>query len=667
MRTFSDASIHLDRRDQLWPGHGAREALQRCTAQERALPPAQRARPACASSRSASTRTTGDEVPYEEIVKGYEIAPDQYVLIEPGELEALDPKKTKTIEIYDFVELDADRPDLLRPPVLPRARRRRRQALPAAATRRWPRAARSRSRKVVIRQKENLVAIRPMEGGVLGMSTMIFADEVVPPDRLDDLPDDDRDHASRRSRWRSMLIDSLAGDFEPEKYQRHLPRGGDRADRAQGRGQGDRGAAGGRGGGRAGARPDGRAEGVARRRPEGRRREEARRQEARRRRRRPPRRRPPQSAEPPPPVGNPRADGSATAPIGLLRPRHQAPRGAARGSSTCDADGERVTDAEVLAADQRARDPAGVGGRLDLPVPGRPHPGDRQSTTAGASSTSTTRAGASAATSRSSTTWSSSRARCRRCASASRRTSRGDELDRDHVLACAVRLLDRGFFRIGSEDYAVTNETYGLATMRKSHAAVKGDTLLFDYPAKSGKRRVQAVVDPEIADDDRRAQAPPRRRRRAAGLQALGRAGPTCARTTSTRTSRRPRACEISAKDFRTWGATVMAAIALAVAGAGGRHEDRAQAGDHAGGQGGRLLPRQHAGGRARVLHRPARVRPLPRRRRRSRCHDLESRRRRHGDPGRGRGGRARPDHRQRAIARRPAWTGCDARRAGAA
>ena len=51
--------------------------------------------------------TTGDEVPYEEIVKGYEIAPDQYVLIEPGELEALDPKKTKTIEISDFVDLDA--------------------------------------------------------------------------------------------------------------------------------------------------------------------------------------------------------------------------------------------------------------------------------------------------------------------------------------------------------------------------------------------------------------------------------------------------------------------------------------------------------------------------------------------------------------------------------
>src|SRR5919109_1708037 len=49
--------------------------------------------------------STGEEVPYEDIVKGYEIGKDRYVIIEPGELEALDPKKTKTIEIEDFVDL----------------------------------------------------------------------------------------------------------------------------------------------------------------------------------------------------------------------------------------------------------------------------------------------------------------------------------------------------------------------------------------------------------------------------------------------------------------------------------------------------------------------------------------------------------------------------------
>src|SRR3954470_16324789 len=143
---------------------------------------------------------------------------------------------------------------------------------------------------------------------------------------------------------------------------------------------------------------------------------------------------------------------------------------------------------------------------------------------------------------------------------------KGGDLDRDHVLGCAVRLLDRGFFRIGSEDYAVTNETYGLATMRKRHAVVKGDTLLFDYPAKSGKRRVQAVIDAEIADTIRRLK-----QRRGGGdeLLAYKRSG----RWTDVRSSdinaylKDATGLDISAKDFRTWGATVMAALALSVAG----------------------------------------------------------------------------------------------------
>jgi DNA end-binding protein Ku len=161
--------------------------------------------------------TTGEEVPYEEIVKGYEIAPDQYVLIEPGELEALDPKKTKTIEISDFVDLDAidpifyDHPYYLAP------------GAGGAKPYRLLYEAMVESRKVaiakvVIRQKENLVALRPMEGGVLGMSTMIFADEVVPPDRLDDLPGD-IETKKQEVEMARMLIDSLASDFEPEKYE----------------------------------------------------------------------------------------------------------------------------------------------------------------------------------------------------------------------------------------------------------------------------------------------------------------------------------------------------------------------------------------------------------------------------------------------------------------
>src|SRR5687767_3908816 len=69
----------------------------------------------------------------------------------------------------------------------------------------------------------------------------------------------------------------------------------------------------------------------------------------------------------------------------------------------------------------------------------------------------------------------------------------GAELDRSRVLACAVRMLDMGMFRIGSEDYAEQNNTYGLATMRKEHVTIDGDWIKFDYPAKSGQRRRHPV------------------------------------------------------------------------------------------------------------------------------------------------------------------------------
>src|SRR3954454_9872833 len=72
-----------------------------------------------------------------------------------------------------------------------------------------------------------------------------------------------------------------------------------------------------------------------------------------------------------------------------------------------------------------------------------------------------------------------------------------DGITRERVLACAVRLLDRGFFRVGGEDYAVENESYGLATIHKKHVkTVRGGGLLFDYPGKSGQRRIKSIVDP---------------------------------------------------------------------------------------------------------------------------------------------------------------------------
>jgi len=73
-------------------------------------------------------------------------------------------------------------------------------------------------------------------------------------------------------------------------------------------------------------------------------------------------------------------------------------------------------------------------------------------------------------------------------------------LSRERVLAGAVRLLDVGFFRIGSEDYAERNESYGLTTMLRKHVTVEGSELIFDFPAKSGQRRVQAIADADAVD-----------------------------------------------------------------------------------------------------------------------------------------------------------------------
>jgi DNA topoisomerase IB len=142
---------------------------------------------------------------------------------------------------------------------------------------------------------------------------------------------------------------------------------------------------------------------------------------------------------------------------------------------------------------------------------------------------------------------------------------RGD-LGYDHVLACAVRLLDRGFFRVGGEDYAVTNKSYGLATMLKKHVRLRGDVLLFDYPAKHGKRRVQAVVDPLVADIVKRLKD-----RSGGGPELLAyKAGRRWVDVRSEDINEYLKGAtgeDISAKDFRTWGATVLAAVALAVSG----------------------------------------------------------------------------------------------------
>src|SRR5919198_1315955 len=159
----------------------------------------------------------GEEVPWDDIVKGYEISPDRYVIVTPEELEALDPKKTKTIDIEEFVDLDEIDPLYYDHPyyLLPGQGAAKPYKLLVDAMNDANKVAIAR---VVIRTKEQLVAIRPL-GDVLAMATMNFADEVVDPDSFDEAPGDDVDASKREVDMAKQLIDSLtAKTFEPEKY-----------------------------------------------------------------------------------------------------------------------------------------------------------------------------------------------------------------------------------------------------------------------------------------------------------------------------------------------------------------------------------------------------------------------------------------------------------------
>jgi DNA end-binding protein Ku len=161
---------------------------------------------------------TDEEVPYEDIVKGYEIAPDRYVRIEPAELDSLEPKKTKTIEIEEFVELSQIDPIYYDHPyyLAPGTGGAKPYRLLLEAMEETGKVAIAR---VVIRSKEQLVAVRPM-GIALGMATMLFPDEVLPPDRLDEVLDAaDAKTTKREVDIAKQLIESLAGDFEPDKFR----------------------------------------------------------------------------------------------------------------------------------------------------------------------------------------------------------------------------------------------------------------------------------------------------------------------------------------------------------------------------------------------------------------------------------------------------------------
>jgi DNA end-binding protein Ku len=161
---------------------------------------------------------TEEEVPYEKIVKGFELTKERYVVVTPEELDSIAPEKTRAIDIEDFVDLEDIDPIFYDHPyyLVPDKGAGKAYALLLEAMRESGKVAIAR---VVLRSKEQLVAIRPAAGNVLTMETMIFHDEVVPADDLDEVPEaKDLKTSDRELKMAQQLIDSLSSDFEPSKY-----------------------------------------------------------------------------------------------------------------------------------------------------------------------------------------------------------------------------------------------------------------------------------------------------------------------------------------------------------------------------------------------------------------------------------------------------------------
>jgi DNA topoisomerase-1 len=143
------------------------------------------------------------------------------------------------------------------------------------------------------------------------------------------------------------------------------------------------------------------------------------------------------------------------------------------------------------------------------------------------------------------------------------RDLRRDGMPRERALACAARLIDLGLFRVGGEEYADANGSFGVATVRREHVSRQGNALEFDFPAKSGQRRVQLVRDPALV------RAVETMRRRRSGPDDLivfrDRDGWHDVRSEDVNAYIQAQIGErCSAKDFRTWHGTVLAAVELA-------------------------------------------------------------------------------------------------------
>jgi DNA end-binding protein Ku len=160
---------------------------------------------------------TGKEVPYEKLVKGYETSKGKYVMLTPEELESVEPGKTRTIDIEDFVDLDEVDPiyfdsTYYLAPADDAAKRPYALLLDA-----MDRANKVAIGRFVMRTKQYLSCIRPMDG-VLALETMHFADEIRDAKDLDNLPGRLK-LTDKERRIAKQLLDSLASEWEPDKYE----------------------------------------------------------------------------------------------------------------------------------------------------------------------------------------------------------------------------------------------------------------------------------------------------------------------------------------------------------------------------------------------------------------------------------------------------------------
>ena len=199
---------------------------------------------------------TGEEVTNDRIVKGYELEKDKYVIIEAEEIASLKPKATRQIEIEDFVDLSDIDPVFFEQPyyLIPDKDNAKAYRLLAEVMEDLGKVAIGR---FVLRSKEALVAIRPVDG-TLVLETMRFADEVLAIDREQPLAEPASEPTEREKEMARQLVNSLTAEFDPDEVPRRVPRRAARAHRQEGGGRGDRGRDVHRGTGE-GARPHGRA------------------------------------------------------------------------------------------------------------------------------------------------------------------------------------------------------------------------------------------------------------------------------------------------------------------------------------------------------------------------------------------------------------------------